>query len=34
VSVRPLSFWLYVAAGIAMILMSIVRLPFVNARTR
>lgn len=31
---RPLSFWLYVAAGVGMIILSALRLPFVAARTR
>ncbi len=31
---RPLSFWIYVAVGIVMILVSALRLPFVAARVR
>ncbi len=31
---RPLSFWLYVAAGVAMIVVSVVRLPFIDAKAR
>jgi len=31
---RPLSFWLYVLAGAAMIIASVIALPFVPARSR
>jgi hypothetical protein len=31
---RPLGFWLYVAAGIVMILYSAITLPFMTARPR
>ena len=31
---RPLSFWVYVAVGIVMILVSALRLPFVDMRIR
>jgi len=31
---RPLSFWLYVAAGVAMILYSAITLPFLTAKPR
>jgi len=31
---RPLSFWLYVAAGAVMIILSAIALPFVPARSR
>lgn len=31
---KPLSFWIYVAAGVTMIMVSIVILPFVDARGR
>ena len=29
---RPLSFWLYVAAGVVLIIASAIALPFVSAR--
>lgn len=31
---RPLSFWLYVAAGVVMIVASAILLPFLPARSR
>ncbi len=31
---RPISFWLYVAAGVVMIIASAIALPFVPLRTR
>lgn len=34
VTVRPISFWLYVAAGVMMIIASAIALPFVASRSR
>lgn len=31
---RPLSFWLYVAAGAAMIIASVIAMPFIQVRSR
>ncbi len=33
-TVRPISFWLYVAAGVAMIIVSAIALPFIVSRSR
>jgi len=33
-TVRPLAFWLYVAAGVVMIIASALSLPFVTSRSR
>jgi hypothetical protein len=34
VNARPIGFWLYVAAGIVMIIASALALPFVASRSR